>query len=60
MIVRDYREDDAGKICRLFYETVRSVNLKDYSPEQVLGAGPTRPRCLARTHVRPAHAGRGG
>lgn len=36
-IVRDYREDDAGPICRLFYETVRSVNLRDYSPEQVRG-----------------------
>ena len=43
MIVRDYREDDAGKICRLFYETVRSVNLKDYSPEQVRAWAPAPP-----------------
>lgn len=42
-IVRDYREDDAGPICRLFYETVRSVNLKDYSSEQVRAWAPAPP-----------------
>jgi putative acetyltransferase len=42
-IVRDYREDDAGPICRLFYETVRSVNLRDYSPEQVRAWAPAPP-----------------
>jgi putative acetyltransferase len=34
-VVRDYEQGDAGPICRLFYETVRTVNLEDYSPEQV-------------------------
>ena len=33
--VRDYERGDAEGICRLFYETVRTVNLGDYSPEQV-------------------------
>lgn len=42
-IVRDYREDDAGPICRLFFETVRSVNLGDYSPEQVRAWAPAPP-----------------
>ncbi len=42
-IVRDYTEDDAGPICRLFYETVRSVNLGDYSPEQVRAWAPAPP-----------------
>lgn len=42
-IVRDYREDDAEAVCRLFYETVRSVNLGDYSPEQVRAWAPVPP-----------------
>lgn len=42
-IVRDYRGEDAGPICRLFYETVRSVNLRDYSPEQVRAWAPAPP-----------------
>lgn len=41
--MREYREDDAGPICRLFYETVRSVNLRDYSPEQVGAWAPAPP-----------------
>ncbi|HEV2094366.1 MAG TPA: GNAT family N-acetyltransferase [Rubrobacter sp.] len=41
--MRDYREDDAGPICRLFFETVRSVNLGDYSPEQVRAWAPAPP-----------------
>lgn len=43
MIVRDYRGNDAGEICRLFYETVHSVNLRDYSPEQVRAWAPALP-----------------
>jgi putative acetyltransferase len=35
VIVRDYGAHDAREVCRLFYETVRAVNLGDYSPEQV-------------------------
>lgn len=46
-IVRDYTADDAGPICRLFYETVRSVNLADYSPEQVGAWAPEVPDPVA-------------
>lgn len=41
--VRDYGREDAGPICRLFYETVHSVNLKDYSPEQTRAWAPAPP-----------------
>ncbi len=41
--VRDYEPGDAGPICRLFYETVRTVNLGDYSPEQVRAWAPDLP-----------------
>ena len=43
MIVRDYARGDAGRICRLFFETVRSVNLADYSEEQVQAWAPETP-----------------
>jgi len=43
MVVRDYEMEDAGPICRLFYETVRAVNLADYSPEQVQAWAPEVP-----------------
>ena len=33
--IRPYDEKDAPEIVRLFYETIRSVNLADYSQEQV-------------------------
>ncbi len=42
-VVRDYERGDAGPICRLFYETVRAVNLGDYSPEQVRAWAPDLP-----------------
>lgn len=41
--VRDYVRGDAEEICRLFYETVREVNLGDYSPEQVRAWAPAPP-----------------
>jgi len=41
--VRDYEAGDAEPICRLFYETVRAVNLRDYSPEQVRAWAPEVP-----------------
>ena len=40
VIARDYRRGDADPICRLFFETVRAVNLGDYSPEQVRAWAP--------------------
>ena len=42
-VVRDYVRDDAEPICRLFYETVRTVNLAHYSPEQVRAWAPEVP-----------------
>ncbi len=42
-VVRDYDGGDAGSICRLFYETVRTVSLGDYSPEQVRAWAPELP-----------------
>lgn len=35
MIVREYRDTDIGQIAQLYYETIRNVNAKDYSPEQI-------------------------
>ena len=43
MVVRDYVRGDAEPICRLFYETVRTVNLAHYSPEQVRAWAPEVP-----------------
>ena len=42
-VVRDYRRGDAEPICRLFYETVRTEHLGDYSPEQVRAWAPEIP-----------------
>jgi putative acetyltransferase len=46
-VVRDYERGDAEGICRLFYETVRTVNLGDYSPEQVRAWAPNVPDPVA-------------
>ncbi len=46
-VVRDYEPGYAGPICRLFYETVRTVNLGDYSPEQVRAWAPNLPDPVA-------------
>lgn len=43
MLVRDYRRADCSAITRLFYETVHSVNLKDYSEEQIRAWAPAVP-----------------
>ena len=41
--IRGYEEGDAGEIVRLFYGTVRSVNLAHYSDEQVAAWAPEVP-----------------
>ena len=41
--IRAYEAGDASAIVRLFYETVRSVNLADYSDEQVRAWAPSVP-----------------
>jgi putative acetyltransferase len=35
MLIREYKRNDAPAITRLFYETIRCVNLQDYSEQQV-------------------------
>jgi putative acetyltransferase len=41
--IRAYRQDDAIAIVRLFYETVRTVNRRDYSAAQVEAWAPAIP-----------------
>jgi putative acetyltransferase len=43
MLIRDYNARDAAAITRLFYETIRSVNLRDYSEQQVHAWAPVVP-----------------
>lgn len=43
MITRDYGSADAATLCRLFFETVRSVNAADYSEEQLWAWAPEIP-----------------
>jgi GNAT superfamily N-acetyltransferase len=43
MLIRDYERHDATAITRLFYETIRSVNLDQYSEEQVRAWAPAVP-----------------
>ena len=43
MHIRDYRRGDAEAIVRLFYETIHSVNLGDYSQAQVDAWAPAVP-----------------
>ena len=43
MLIREYRRSDAIAITKLFYQTVRSVNLKDYSENQVRAWAPMIP-----------------
>lgn len=35
MFLREYRQEDCLSVIRLFQETVRAVNSRDYSPEQI-------------------------
>lgn len=35
MIIRAYKKEDKERIVKLFYETVHTVNLRDYNPKQL-------------------------
>lgn len=35
MIIRAYRPEDCGEMAELFYNTVHTVNAKDYTKEQL-------------------------
>ena len=43
VVIRPYERRDAPGVVRLFYETVRAVNLRDYSEEQVRAWAPAVP-----------------
>ncbi len=43
MLIRDYNRSDAAAIARLFFETVRFINLQDYSERQVRAWAPAVP-----------------
>jgi len=45
--IRDFREEDAAVLARLFFDTVRTVNLGDYSQEQVEAWAPEVPDAAA-------------
>ncbi len=47
VFLRSYRDEDLDEILLLFYETVHSVNLRDYSPAQSDAWAPKNP-CRAR------------
>lgn len=47
MLIRDYRRSDAAAITQLFYETIHSVNLEDYSERQVEAWAPEVPEVEA-------------
>ena len=36
MIIREYQQDDCKEITELFYNTVHTVNSKDYTEEQLI------------------------
>ena len=35
MKIREYRTEDCPQLARLFYDTVHSINTRDYTKEQV-------------------------
>jgi putative acetyltransferase len=35
MIIREYKADDCPLLAQLFYDTVHTVNAKDYTKEQL-------------------------
>jgi GNAT superfamily N-acetyltransferase len=43
MLIREYRRSDAADLARLFYETIRSVNRKDYFEQQLDAWAPELP-----------------
>lgn len=43
MFLRAYRHDDKRQLQQLFFDTVHTVNARDYSPEQLAAWAPTEP-----------------
>jgi N-acetylglutamate synthase-like GNAT family acetyltransferase len=44
MLIRDYRQGDVFSIVRLFYETIHTINSRDYSAAQLHAWAPEVPR----------------
>lgn len=42
MIIREYRKEDLGEVMQLFYDTVHTVNRRDYTEEQVNAWAPEK------------------
>ncbi len=40
MIIRPYQESDFEQLRQLFHDTVRAINIRDYSPEQIAAWAP--------------------
>jgi putative acetyltransferase len=43
MHIREYREEDLERILALFWETIHSINARDYSPRQLEAWAPALP-----------------
>ncbi|HZV33356.1 MAG TPA: GNAT family N-acetyltransferase [Verrucomicrobiae bacterium] len=43
MTIRQYRDEDVESVAGLYTDTVRQVNIRDYSPEQVAAWAPQPP-----------------
>ena len=43
MIIREFKDEDTKAIVHLFTETVRKINIKDYSKEQIEAWAPQNP-----------------
>lgn len=43
MKIRKFRPADLNRILQLFYNTVRTINIKDYSPKQIEAWAPKHP-----------------
>lgn len=47
MRIRPYRSEDCADLCRLFYDTVHTVNRRDYSPRELEAWAPAPPDSVA-------------
>ena len=55
MTIRRYRSEDCRRLTELFYDTVHSVNARDYAPEQLDAWAPGQPDLEAWDRSLHAH-----
>ena len=55
MTIRRYRSEDCRRLTELFYDTVHSVNARDYAPEQLDAWAPGQPDLVAWDRSLHAH-----